>query len=68
MFAKRSDLPLDNDSLSKFLPWLIAFMVFLAVLSMFGMLLLASTATRWDKGISGTLTIQVLPADNRAKD
>ncbi|MEE2699618.1 MAG: FtsX-like permease family protein [Pseudomonadota bacterium] len=68
MFSKRSDLPLDNDSLSKFLPWLIAFMVFLAVLSMFGMLLLASTATRWDQGISGTLTIQVLPADNRAKD
>ena len=68
MFSKRSDLPLDNDSLSKFLPWLIAFMVFLAVLSMFGMLLLASTAARWDQGISGTLTIQVLPADNRAKD
>ena len=68
MFAQHSDLPLDNDNLSQFLPWLIAFMVFLAVLAMAGMLLLASTASRWDRGISGSLTVQILPAETLAKD
>ena len=68
MFAHRSDLPLDNDTLSQFLPWLIAFMVFLAVLAMSGMLLLASTAARWDEGIRGTLTVQILPTQDSSKD
>ncbi len=62
MFARRSDLPLDKDALSRFLPWLIAFMVFLAVLALAGMLVLNSTAARWDQGVSGTLTIQIVPA------
>ena len=39
MFTRRSDLPLDKDALSRFLPWLIAFMVFLAVLAMANALL-----------------------------
>ena len=62
MFTRRSDLPLDKDALSRFLPWLIAFMVFLAILAMAGMLVLNATASRWDQGIRGTLTVQVMPA------
>ena len=68
MFTRRSDLPLDQDTLSRFLPWLIAFMVFLAALAMAGMLVLDATAERWDKGISGTLTVQIMPAEDPAKD
>ncbi len=68
MFTSRSDLPLDKDALSRFLPWLIAFMVFLAVLAMAGMLVLNSTASRWDQGISGTLTIQLIPTDDPEED
>ncbi len=68
MFTRRSDLPLDKDALSRFLPWLIAFMVFLAVLAMAGMLVLDATAQRWDKGVSGTLTVQIVPAGTRDKD
>ena len=68
MFTRRSDLPLDKDTLSQFLPWLIAFMVFLAVLAMAGMLVLDATAVRWDKGISGTLTVQIMPAETPVKD
>ena len=59
MFSRRSDLLLDKDSLNRFLPWLIAFMVFLVILAMAGMLVLNATAARWDKGISGTLTVQI---------
>lgn len=68
MFSRRSDLPLDKDALSQFLPWLIAFMVFLAVIAMGGMLALQTVSARWDKGISGTLTVQITPVDDPAKD
>jgi cell division transport system permease protein len=59
----RTDLPLDHDAHARFLPWLIAFMVYLAVLAVTGILVLNSTVTRWDQGISGTLTVQAMPAD-----
>ena len=48
--SRRSDLPLDHDAHSRFLPWLIAFMVFLANLAMVGMLMLNTVAERWDQG------------------
>ncbi|HEC91094.1 MAG TPA: FtsX-like permease family protein [Alphaproteobacteria bacterium] len=59
MFMRRSDLPFDEDGLARFLPWLIAFMVFLATMAMAGALALSVTAGRWDKGISATLTVQI---------
>ncbi|MBO6519364.1 MAG: FtsX-like permease family protein [Rhodospirillales bacterium] len=66
--VKRSDLPLDKDAHSRFLPWLIAFMVFLAVLAIGGILVLNATASRWDQGIGGTLTVQVAATEDPAKD
>ena len=62
MLGRRSDLPLDRDAISRFLPWLIAFMVFLAVLALAGSLVLGSMAARWDRGMSGTLTVQIAPS------
>jgi cell division transport system permease protein len=53
----RSDLPLDRDQLSRFLPWLIAFMVFLSVMAVAGMLVLNATASKWDRGVRGTMTV-----------
>jgi len=67
-FSRRSDLPLDRDAHSRFLPWLIAFMVFLAVLALAGVLVLKQVAARWDQGVSGTLSIQVPPADVPSAD
>lgn len=66
--VKRSDLPLDKDAHSRFLPWLIAFMVFLAVLAIGGILVLNATAARWDQGIGGTLTVQVAATEDPARD
>lgn len=68
MFSRRSDLPLDKDPHSRFLPWLIALMVFLSILAMAGLLALNTVAQRWDRGISGTLTVQIAPVDDPAKD
>ena len=65
---KRSDLPLDNDVHSRFLPWLIAFMVFLAVLAIGGILVLNATAARWDQGVGGTLTVQIAATEDPARD
>ncbi|MEK9754537.1 MAG: FtsX-like permease family protein, partial [Rhodospirillaceae bacterium] len=68
MIGLRSDLPLDRDQLSRFLPWLIGFMVFLAVLAVAGMLVLNATASRWDRGVRGTMTVQVVPTEDAATD
>ncbi|MDA0996874.1 MAG: cell division protein [Proteobacteria bacterium] len=66
--VKRSDLPLDKDAHSRFLPWLIAFMVFLAVLAFGGILVLGATAAKWDQGVGGTLTVQIAATDDPTRD
>ena len=62
MFTRRTDLQLERDSLGRFLPWLIAFMVYLSVLAFAGLLALDDIATRWDRGMSGSLTVQMAPS------
>ena len=57
----RRDLPLSGDS-ARFLPLLIAFMVFLAALALLGAEALRQTAERWESGLSGQMTVQ-LPAE-----
>ncbi len=57
----RIDLPLDHDAHARFLPWLIAFMVYLAVLAVVGIMVLSKTVNNWDRGVSGTLTVQLAP-------
>ena len=71
MFSTRSDLALDKDDHAQFLPLLVAFMVFLAIIAMAGVVLVDRTVQRWDTGVSDTLTVQIAPqptavADNRA--
>jgi cell division transport system permease protein len=68
MFAKRTDLPLDRDALSRYLPWLIAFMVYMAVLALAGLLVLAAMARYWDSDVSGTMTVQIPPTGSVADD
>ncbi|WP_029011702.1 cell division protein FtsX [Niveispirillum irakense] len=56
------DIPLKQDATGRFLPWIIALMVFLAVLALAVSLVLSGMARRWDSGLTGTVTIQVSPA------
>ena len=67
MFGRRTDLPLDKDPLSKFLPWLIAFMVYLAAIAEAGLWGLDSLANRWGHDIGSSLTVQVPPASSASK-
>jgi cell division transport system permease protein len=61
MFRTHYDLPLQRDVTGRFLPWIIALMVYLAILALAGSMVLSGMAQRWDKGLAGTLTIQVPP-------
>ncbi|RAU22816.1 cell division protein [Paramagnetospirillum kuznetsovii] len=62
MFRRHSDLPLAGDATSRFLPWLVALMVFLASMAVAGAFVISGIIDRWDHDVSGTLTVQVLPA------
>ena len=59
--ARNSPLPLARDGSGRFLPWLIALMVFLASLATAGAFAIAGALERWDSGLQGTLTVE-LPA------
>lgn len=62
MAARSASPPLTRDSSSRFLPWIIALMVFLAAFALAAAMLLADAIERWDRGLSGSLTVQVPPA------
>lgn len=68
MLSRRSDLPLDRDGLSRFLPWLVAFMVYMAALALAGTLVLNALAERWDRDVRGTLTVQIPPGAGSRDD
>lgn len=61
IFRRHSDLPLKGDATSRFLPWIIGVMVFLATLSVAGLLLAQDVTQRWRSALAGTLTVQVPP-------
>lgn len=69
LFERRSDLPLDRDAARRFLPWLVALNVYLAALALAGLMVISDAAGRWDRGLSGTLTVQIPPLaeDDRVK-
>lgn len=62
LLARRSDLPLKNDATSRFLPWLVALMVFLAAVGIAAVFVLNGVVDRWDRDVAGTLTVQIAPA------
>jgi cell division transport system permease protein len=59
----RLDLPLGCDPTGRFLPWIIALMVYLTVLGGVGLMLLGDTLGEWNQSLQTTMTVQ-LPADS----
>jgi cell division transport system permease protein len=68
LFGGRSDLPLKDDATSRFLPWLIAPMVFLSAVALAAAFTLTSLVGRWDTDVSGTLTVEVAAANGPADE
>jgi cell division transport system permease protein len=60
----RLDLPLQRDGSGRFLPWIIALMVYLAALSLAGMMALSGAVSRWDRALAGTVTVQLPPGSD----
>ena len=67
MFARRNDVPLERDASVRFLPWLVAFMVYLAALALTAGMAMQKLVLRWDQGLAGRLTVQ-LPAPEAEAD
>ena len=66
MLFRRTDLPLDRDPSGRFLPWLIALMVYLAALALVCAMAMGKMVERWDSGLSGSITVQVPPPETSA--
>ena len=62
-----SDIPLRREGTVRLLPWLIAPMAYLAALSLAGMLALHGVLQGWDRGLAGTMTVE-LPQARDASD
>lgn len=58
----RLDLPLRQDASGRFLPWIIALMVYLAATGGVALIWLGDTLEKWDASLASALTLQ-LPAD-----
>ena len=59
MIRRRSDLQLEADPSARFLPWVIAVMVFLAALAMIGAFALDSLVRDWRDSARDTATVQI---------
>lgn len=68
MLLRRSEIALDKDDSNRFLPWMIAFMVFLAALSVAGFMILDTIAGSFSRDIRDTMTVQIPAADTELSD
>jgi cell division transport system permease protein len=57
------DLPLERDGSGRFLPWIVALMVYLAALALAGAMAAHGAVARWDSALAGTMTVQLPPGD-----
>ncbi|HVJ33703.1 MAG TPA: FtsX-like permease family protein [Terriglobia bacterium] len=59
---RRSDLPLQADPATRFLPWILGFLVYLSALMIGCGLMIDQMAESWQAGLAGNLTVE-LPID-----
>jgi cell division transport system permease protein len=55
----RLDIPLRQDASARFLPWIVALMVYLAAMGGIGLIWLIDTLRQWDEALAGALTLQI---------
>lgn len=64
MLLRKSIVPLNSDATGRFLPWLVAVMVYLAALALVSAMAMSKIVTRWDHGLSGQITVQLPVSEN----
>lgn len=65
--SHRLDIPLHRDGSSRFLPWIIALMVYLAGLALSGTLAIDGALQRWNLSLTGTLTVEIPATPTQGK-
>jgi cell division transport system permease protein len=60
---KYSDIPLNADPSGRFVPWIVALMVYLATISLTVAFVVSSLINRWDTGFTARLSVEI-PAYN----
>lgn len=68
MIGRVSDVPLSGDPASRYLPWTVGLLVFLATLAFAAGMFLAAAGDTWRQNLSGTLTIQVPVTDAQDRE
>lgn len=64
MISTSPVLPLARDASSRFLPWLIAFMVWLAAMALAAVMVLSAAGDQWRRSLTGSVTVQIVPTDS----
>ncbi len=59
---RQEQIPLRRDGTAKLLPWLIVPTVYLATIAIAFMLALNGALAQWDRGLAGTMTIELAPS------
>ena len=59
---RRQDIPLRRDGTARLLPWLIAPTVYLTAIAIAAMLALGGALAEWDRGLAGTMTVELPPS------
>jgi cell division transport system permease protein len=62
VFGRGVDLPLGEDGSGRYVPWIVALMVYLAALAITGGLVAARMVDLWVAGIENTITVEIVPA------
>ena len=62
--SKRPILPLNNNVFTRFLPWLVGFMVYIAILILSVSFISQSIGEKWTAGITKNLSVQILYDEN----
>ena len=66
MAALHYDLPFSQDGSGRFLPWMIALMVYLAALAAVAALAASEVVERWNAGLEGSATVEIAPSPDAA--
>lgn len=64
----KADLPLSRDASGRFLPWLVAFMVYLATLALVASMIMNALVERWDHGLADRVTVQIPAPESGAAE
>lgn len=66
MLFRTSTIRLQRDSSSRFLPWIIALMVFMGALALAAAMMVDAAVERWDRGLRGSLSVQIPPGPSES--